>query len=188
MLGPRMDSSEREVALVGAGIAAVSAIALVGSLWFAWYRYPAFCYYECGQTTRGGWSALGGGSALLVAGAVAGALPAGAVAWGRRALRECCTIGAIAGLAAALLVAFRLAAVPGALPGESYARLPGGFIALLGGGRDRRRWRAGRTRAAILRARASRSRPAQRDPRRRRARHRLAVPALGAPAAGGLLR
>ena len=41
-------------------------------------------------------------------------------------------VGAIVALAAGLLILFRLAVAPDAVPGVVYPRLAGGFIALLG--------------------------------------------------------
>jgi hypothetical protein len=114
---------EGEVALVGAGIAAVSSVVLLASLFVAWYRFPA-------QTARSGWTALGAVRYVLVVAACAGVLPSLARRWTRPA----CLIASFAGLGAALLVVFRVAVVPDAIPGNVHARLAGVFIALIGAG------------------------------------------------------
>ncbi len=134
--GPVMRSGdlEREVALVGAGIAAVSAVVMLASLFVAWYRFPGFCFGgECPQMARSGWASLGGGRYVLVVTCLCGALP-GVGLGSRRVGRALCMVGVAAGLGAGLLIVFRIAVVPDALPGAVYARPAGVFIALLGAG------------------------------------------------------
>ncbi len=122
---------EREVVLVGGGIAAASGLVLLASLFVEWYRGPTFCLFAgCAQATTTGWTALGLGSAVLAIAAVAGTLPLAGTFVPGPATRRLAALSAAAGLGAALLVVFRIARPPGPLLNQS--RLAGPFIALLG--------------------------------------------------------
>jgi hypothetical protein len=124
---------DREVALVGSGIAAASAVILLASLFVDWYRGSRLCDVGgCPAATRTGWSALGASSAVMLVAAIAGATALLGVLVVHRGRALLCSFGAIAGLGAALLTVFRIAVVPGSIPGLPEARVAGAFIALLG--------------------------------------------------------
>jgi hypothetical protein len=123
---------DREVALVGGGIAAAAGLVLLASPFIDWYQQSAFCYFNgCGLNVSG-FSALGAASAVLVCAGIVALLPLVSALLESRATRLLSGVGAAAGLGAALLVMFRIAAVPASVSKPTAARLAGIFVALLG--------------------------------------------------------
>lgn len=123
---------DREVSLVGGGIAAAAGLVLLASPFLGWYQQSAFCFFGGCGLNLSGFSALGAASAVLVGAAIAAFLPLVAALLKSRATRLVSGIAAGGGLGAALLVVFRIAAVPASVPKPTEARLAGVFIALLG--------------------------------------------------------
>ncbi len=127
------EAREHEVVLVGAGLAAASAVVLFVALFVPWYRHAAFCDFPACPVvySSSGWTSLRASSALIAAAALAGVLPAIALAWRRQAW-TLCLLATAAGLGAALLVLFRIAVPPADIGVLAAERSAGPFIALLG--------------------------------------------------------
>lgn len=128
-----LDPDERDVVLVGAGIAAASGVVLLGSLFVGWYSRAGFCALTaCPQVARTGWVALGATIVVLLLAALMATLPLVGVLRGDRVAGLPCAVAAIAALGAGLLIVFRITVAPDAILGMSEPRLAGPFIALLG--------------------------------------------------------
>lgn len=120
----------RTIALVGGGIAAISGMVLLASLFVAWYGEAILCLAPCPVAARNGWSALGIASVVVALAAVAGALPLVGALLAPAHARPLAALAVVAGLGAALLIVFRIAVPPGEVLAR--VRLAGPFTALLG--------------------------------------------------------
>lgn len=120
----------RTIVLVGGGIAAISGVVLLASLFVPWYREPVLCLAPCLEAGRSGWSALGIASVVLALAAIAAALPLVGMLLAPARASPLTALAVVAGLGAALLIVFRIAVPPGEVLAP--ARLAGPFTALLG--------------------------------------------------------
>jgi hypothetical protein len=103
----------RALRLVGAAIAAFSGCVLVASLFVGWYSDATLCEFGlCPPRTVTGWHAFGAARFLLLAVALAGAVPLTAEWLAPRARVAPRIAAALLALGGALFVAFRLAAPP----------------------------------------------------------------------------